>query len=572
MKSLGHDNKLPHFLFAPVLFAAVILAVYYPAISNGFHTIDDPGIIAFFSSPPPLSDILLPGRNYYYRPIIELSYYIDSKLWGMEPSVMHLENILLHISNALLVFYIAKKFATNYPERSSYIPILASLLFAFHPLNVEAVSWVSGRTDPMAALFILSACFLLICWLENPKCQYAVGSVVLFVLGVLTKETALMFLPASLLFVLIWPSVSGRRRMYAAGGIVASSLMVFALIMLSWESGVKSLVSFFSDNRCDAGVWCQNSLVAFGFYVKKLLLPLPLNFAISEVDQSYLSLGVLVLVALAAALVVNRLTALFFIVAAMMISPALLVATKQIAWTPFAERYMYMPTAFLCLGTGSLFFLLGKRNLNRLVPFVVVVVCAAGYASFQRNLLWGDKLAFYQDAVVKSPGFGSVYNELGGQLLQHGQAVKASEVFVVADRINKRPSMKLLIKANIMVAMVANGKPQAARDYFFQLFSEKKAAPAKFIEILYTADGMRLAGLEKERKVLLTRDLLETLDLLYQSKRDPFWLYRSGQLALGIGQKKEAADFFRRAYADAPVDSHYKAAAKTNYTRLETSK
>jgi tetratricopeptide (TPR) repeat protein len=572
LKSLRLDNRLPHPLFVPVLLAAVVLAVYYPAISNGFHSIDDPGIIALFSSPPPLIDILLPGRNYYYRPIIELSYYADSKLWGMEPSVMHLENILLHITNSMLVFLISRKVAANYPEHSPFIPVMAALLFALHPLNVEAVSWIAGRTDPLAALFILSASFLWLCWFDNPKWQYAVSTLLLFGLGILTKESALAFLPVSLLLVLAWPALPARRRLIAAGGIFVSVAMVVVAVALNWKSGVISLGRFLAYNDFDATGWWQNSLVAFGFYVKKLLMPLPLNFAITDVPPAYGLLGILSIIVLVVALVVWRLPALFFAASALMILPALILATKQIAWTPLAERYMYMPTAFLCIGTSCLLFLLQKKNLHRLAPLIILVACIAGAVSFQRNLLWKDKLAFYQDAVAKSPGFGSVYNELGGVFLQQRKIDKAAEAFAVADRLNKRPSMKMPIKSNIMATMVAKGSFVTARDYFFQLFGMKKVAPVEFLELLYIADNKQLEYLEKEKKVLLAHDLLETLGLLYQKKPDPFWLYQSGKMALVIGNTKEAADFFRRAYVAAPVDAHYKAAAKTYFLRLEAGK
>lgn len=128
------------------------------------------------------------------------------------------------------------------------------------------------------------------------------------------------------------------------------------------------------------------------------------------------------------------------------------------------------------------------------------------------------------------------------------------------------------IKLNIMAVMVSKGNFVAARDYFFRLFSEKNAAPVDFLELLYTADGKRLGSLKMEGKVPLAHDLLETLGLLYLKKTDPFWLYRSGQIAVSIGNSNEATDFFRRAYSAAPPDAHYKGAAKTYFLRLEGKK
>jgi len=571
LKSLRLDTRLPHSIYVPVLLTAVVLAVYFPAFGNGIHSIDDPGIIAYFTTPPSLLDILLPGRNYYYRPIIELSYYIDSKWWGMEPSVMHLENILLHILNTLLVFTISRKIAAYYPERSLFIPLLAALLFALHPLNVEAVSWISGRTDPLAALFLLSSCLIWLYWLDKPHWQYAIGILFLIGLGLLTKETSLASLPIAFLFVLAWPGLSARRRLIATVSVV-SVVVVIIVAAVIWKSGVQNLWRLVVNTGFETAGWCQNSVVAFGFYVKKLLVPLPLNFAITEVNPAYALVGIVAIVALAGVFVVWRLSALFFMASALMIFPALIVASKQIAWTPFAERYMYIPTAFLCIGTNCLFHANQQRILNRLALMMLIIVCIAGIVSFQRNLLWHDKLAFYQDTVAHSPAFGSVYYELGGQFLQYGQIDKAAEAFAAADRLNRRPSMKLPIKANILGTMVAKGDFVRARGYFFELFPQKKTAPAEFLQLLYTADSKRLESLSKEDKVTLAHDLLETLELLYLKKPDPFWFYQSGKMALITGSADTAVDFFKKAYKAAPVDAHYKGAAKTYVMRLEAGK
>ena len=64
-------------------------------------------------------------------------------------------------------------------EKFPLIPLLAALLFALHPVNVEAVAWIAGRTDPLMALFVLSACWFWLRWLEQPLWQDMTASVVL---------------------------------------------------------------------------------------------------------------------------------------------------------------------------------------------------------------------------------------------------------------------------------------------------------------------------------------------------------------------------------------------------------
>lgn len=123
-----------------------------------------------------------------------------------------------------------------------------------------------------------------------------------------------------------------------------------------------------------------------------------------------------------------------------------------------------------------------------------------------------------------------------------------------------------------MVVMLAKGEYLETRAYFFQVFQKKQDASVDFLETLYKADSKRLEFMGKKEKVLLASDLLETLDLLNRKRPDPFWLYRSGQIALVAENSDKAADFFRMAYSAAPAGVHYKAAAKTYFLRLEAGK
>ncbi len=570
MRSWRSNNLLRHSLSAPVLLVAMVLVVYYPALLIGIHPVDDPGLFAKYSASPPLYNILLPGNSYYYRPIVELSFYFDNVLWGMEPVTMHMENILLHCTNSLLVYILARKIYND--DETPVIPLLAALLFALHPVNVEAVAWIAGRTDPLLTLFVLSASYFWLRWLEKPRWSDIIATVLLFGIALLTKETALAFGAVLILLGMAWPgTATGRQRLSAVCLMIAPSMLmvVFALLFRSSTSGLSRLISAL-DLQVTKSAW--DALIALGFYYKKLIFPFPLNFAVNSVHPLYGLLGVVLLPLLWLAFRRNRLSGILFISAALFILPAILVAVKQIAWTPYAERYMYMSTAFFSLGLVGTGRIWQQKSPKVLMPFLVLLLSVSALGSFQRNLLWKDPLAFFQDAVAKSPEFGSVYHSLGGLLLQKGEIDQATEAFATADRLNQRDSMRYPIKLSIMGSMFAKGGYLEARIYFFQLFENKQDAPVDFMELLCKADSKRLETLDGEGEILLAHDLLETLEILYQKKPDPFWLYQSAKMALIVGNSDEAADFFRRAYVAAPADAHYKAAAKTYYLRLEAGK
>jgi protein O-mannosyl-transferase len=570
LRSWLGNNSLYHPLFVPVLLVSVVLAVYYPAMLSGTHPIDDPGIFSLYSASPPLSQSLLPGTSYYYRPLVELSFWLDNLFWGMEPRVMHLESILLHCANSLLVFLLACKLSDT--TRTRLIPLLAALLFALHPVNVEAVAWIAGRTDPLLALFVLSASFFWLRWLDTARWQDMTAAVVLFGVALLAKETALAFGAVLVLLAVTIPGVTTVRQRLTAVGILSGPALLLVLYALIFRSGSSGLSRFLSSANPHPAQAMWEALIAFGFYVKKLIIPFPLNFAIYEVQPLYGLAGVALFLFVWWVMRQQRLAGVLFLSAALFILPAVLVAVKQVAWTLFAERYLYLPTAFFMVGVSVVISDYWDRQKKILLPVAVCMVTLYAGISFQRATLWADKLAFFQDAVAQSPRFGSVYYSLGGLLFQSGKIEQAAEAFAAADRLNQRDSMRYPIKAAIMGALIAKGENRKARDFFFTLFRQKKDAPAGFLELLYKADGKRINSLPAEAKQRLSEDLIETLDLLNQKQPDPFWLYQSGQFAVQAGDKNRAADFFRRAYTAAPPDAHYRGAAKTLFLRLEGSR
>lgn len=570
MRSWHSNIQDRHPLAVPLLLVAVILTVYYPAMLSGVHMVDDPGIVELYSRAPSLSQVLLPGAGYYYRPLLELSYWLDNLLWGMEPSAMHLENILLHCADTLLVYLLARKVLPA-SDRLSPVPLLAALLFALHPVNVEAVAWIAGRTDPLLALMVLSFCYFWFSWLENPRGGHLLAALLFFGAALLTKETALAAGGVLVLTALCWQGRTSARQRLAAVGLIAAPAFLLLLSALVFRSGTSALSRFISASELHLWQGGRDVCTAFGFYAGKLVFPLPLNFAITGVHPGYALAGVALVPALCWLWLRQRPVAILFTCALVMTVPAVVVAVKPIAWTPFAERYLYLPSAFCAVGLSA-WVGPGSRQLRRSFALLTVPVLALfAFVTVQRTMLWKDKLAFVEDAIAKTPRFGSLYNDLGVIYLQREDIDKAADAFAAADRLNKRESMRLLIKSNLLSVEVAKGNYLGARAYFFTLFGRKNDAPAQFLEILYKADTRRLATLSGSSKVDLALDLLETLDLLNQKRYDPFWLYRSGQLSLIVADRTAAADFFRRAYLAAPADAHYREAARVYLKKLGQS-
>jgi hypothetical protein len=117
------------------------------------------------------------------------------------------------------------------------------------------------------------------------------------------------------------------------------------------------------------------------------------------------------------------------------IAPALVNAVHKIAWTPYAERYLYLPTALFALTLCSLL----ARRASKGIPCQLLLALLLLYylpITLQRNLLWADQQGYLQLAVEQSPGNAMLRNNYGVVLATFGNMEQARREFVVAGTLD----------------------------------------------------------------------------------------------------------------------------------------
>ncbi len=185
-------------LLLGLLVATTAFFVYANTLLNGFVWDDAPvilekqvlrgDILSLFAVPDRVLDT---DPAIYYRPLTYTTFLLEERLHGLNPSFMHLANVLLHAANAFLVFFVARSLIN-----SSYAAIIAGLLFAIHPINAETVNFISGGRNTMLACFFLLLTFLLHkrCIRKNALSGAVFGAFAILA-GVLSKEIAICILP-----------------------------------------------------------------------------------------------------------------------------------------------------------------------------------------------------------------------------------------------------------------------------------------------------------------------------------------------------------------------------------------
>lgn len=126
-----------------------------------------------------------PDESQYYRPFITLTFFLDLKLWGPSPAGFHLSNVLAHAAASLGVLALARRLRLGEVSAT-----MAGLLFALHPIHTESVAFVSGRTDIVAALFVLAGVLAYARWRDSGRPLFLLGSLAAYLMGLASKEVA----------------------------------------------------------------------------------------------------------------------------------------------------------------------------------------------------------------------------------------------------------------------------------------------------------------------------------------------------------------------------------------------
>jgi tetratricopeptide (TPR) repeat protein len=223
-------------------------------------------VARFLERPVALTNTLLGHGGSTYRPVFWFSLFLDRKVWGLRPEGYHLTNLMLHILNGNLAFWLLRRLR---------MPLLQAgavcLLWLLLPINAEVVAWVSGRSYALCLLFILLTLLLGLRALELQRSQnggvaIAAGCFFTTALALLSHESGILVAP---LFLLV---------AYAAGELrssrsLSASLGAMLAAVLGWW-GVERALQVESATRLGS-VWSVGEF--FWRYVGLIALPVRMS-------------------------------------------------------------------------------------------------------------------------------------------------------------------------------------------------------------------------------------------------------------------------------------------------------
>jgi protein O-mannosyl-transferase len=383
-----------------------------------------------------------------WHPLTWLSLMLDVQLFGVRPGGHHLVNLLLHILNSVLLFWVLKRMTgAHWPSA------LVAALFAVHPLHVEPVAWISSRKDVLSTLFWMLSLWAYHAYSRRRTFERYMLVVACLFFG-LTAKSMLVTLPCVLLLFDYWPlkrlaDTSGWReagRRWAV--LLVEKLPLFAVAaffcvmgFLAGRQGnvVVSLGGYSVRTRC------ENAILSYATYLMKTLWPQGLAPHYPHPGTSIAPLHVAAAVALLLAVtglaVWARKRYPFLVVGWLWFLGTLVpaIGLVQVGAHAYADRYTYMPLigVFIILAFGTA-ALATTWRVPRQVPATVCVallgvlmVCAGFQARH-----WRDGVTLWTHTLRVTTENARAHNNLAYELRQRGYLEEAELECVRALNIN----------------------------------------------------------------------------------------------------------------------------------------
>ncbi len=420
----------------------------------------------------------------YYRPLLLISFAFNWVMHGSGPVGYHLISNLFHIGNAILIFILLSTCTTrrvvhgetvdNFGKRAAFI---ASLLWLVHPLNVEAVAYISGRGDPMSVFFILLALWL---YVKNKKWWAAV----LFILAILSRETAILF-PALLMIFYVsfasklkfWPAFKDALKKSLPYWAISVFYFVLRLTILNF----RDTLNFYNESNLYTE-HLSYRLYTFGQvlveYLKLIFVPLGLHMERNVLVNTSLTqwpvwLGFL-LIALMVYLAVksfkkNRIWFFAFAWFFVAISPVSgIIPVNAIMY----EHWLYLPLIGLFALAGWYADVLLTKVRSRVFIYrlaIILLVLYLGFfsiASAKRNLAWGNPTKFYEDILRYNPNTVRIITNLGNIYSANQEYEKAADMYKRAISVDGETFAQPYY--NLGNVYNAQGKPQEAEKMYIK--------------------------------------------------------------------------------------------------------
>ncbi|MGC1455713.1 MAG: tetratricopeptide repeat protein [Nitrospirota bacterium] len=504
-----------------VLLTSVVLLTYGNSVLNGFVW-DDHDIIvnnavnrditnawSLFSS----ADSTVSGnQKAYYRPLNRLTYLLEYQVFGLNPSGYHLLSVLIHLLTVLLLY-----FAARFLFKDTVPAFIAALVFAVHPINAEAVNFISARNSMLCAAFVLSAvlAFFSAAATRTKSLYYLSGF--LFFAGLLCKEQAIMLPLVLLVYTLTQDRTSRPENRQLLFSLIPFG--VAATVYLALRMHALSAVVGISQPLRGLGERLLQNIYIIPKYAAIMLYPVHLNALYAVTPDAFARPLWLVLAwtaIIAAFLMIDKkseATRFGLIWAAVNFIPISNII--PIPSAPMAERYVYLPAIGLWIVAADQAYNAYKRSFFKktLAAVGTLLVLCCAMLTINRNFDWKDDLRFFTQMTEADPNSALAHFSLGLARHERNDDLQAREEWEKAAAIDPR---RFFVFGRLGESFLMSGDIDRAEYYYQREIETNPDDAAALYNLAVIKDKMNKPG-EAQRLYELFLTIQPNAD---QSTRD----------------------------------------------------
>lgn len=436
-----------------------------------------------------------------WHPLTWMSHALDCQLFDLDPAGPHDVNLLLHVLNVVLLFWVLLR-ATGYMGRS----FMVAALFALHPINVESVVWIAERKNSLSMLFFLLGLGAYRWYTANPKFgRYAVVAF-LFALGLMSKPQVITF-PFVLLLWDYWPL---RRISFSDGPAwrKKAAELVWEKVPLFALAAVSAAITMAAQRADGNKAWyplslrIEYALASYVDYIGRAVWPGRLAAFYPHPDfvpWSHVAIAIVLLTAVSIVAVrawkqrpYLLIGWLFFL--GTMVPMLGLEGVGYQGRQGIADRYAYLPFIglflMICWGVAD-WAEQKKMPAAALRAISAVALLALGIAAYRQLGYWQDNVTLWTHAIAVTDGNFLAENNLGKALVNEGREEEGATHFYKAASIYPDDPVSNL---NIGIYEQKQGKYAAAIEHYQKTVSitrdsQLKAAAYRNIAACYRQLG-----------------------------------------------------------------------------------
>jgi protein O-mannosyl-transferase len=537
--------------FVALLLALFTLAIYLPVMRDGFVNYDDQDYVT--ENPVVKNGLTWPGIKWAFtsfhsanwHPLTWLSHMTDCEFFGLNPAAHHFVNALIHSINAALLFVLLRRLT-----HSSWPSLIVAALFAWHPLHVESVAWISERKDVLSTFFALLTLLSYAKYVKENCRRSFWFALLFFALGLMSKPM-LVTLPFVMLLLDFWPvqrfnhSTIQRLLVEKIPFFLLAAISCAVTFLAQRADAVRTL------NQVSLPLRFENAATAAATYLAQIFwpsgvavfYPLPEKLALPAILISAL---ILILISALAWLARKQ-------------SPCLLVGWLWFLGTlvpvigfvkvgdaAHADRYTYFPAIgiFLAVVFGSWNWLKQPRAREIFIAAGLVALAACAALTEHQLQFWRDSETLFRRAIAVTADNPTAHLNLGVALETKN---KTDEALAEYREVLRLDPNSFEAANDLGELLLQKGHSAEALDYCLMAVRLKPDRAT-----LRNNLGLMLAGLGRDDEALAQFAEAARLDENYAVPR-----FQTGRTLLKLGRDSEALPQFFAALQIEPDNQQF---------------